>query len=145
MPCRVEVTPVAQAQADALRGPQRRRLEEAIREIERHGCAALDYRLSGSDLLERLCVKHLRGPGRLVVCFAEPDVAWLLLVGEHVDDPGRNVYDMLYVLVDHVPEPNAGRSKPPCCEDGQAPMVDEPAVDDLVDRTRDLLGRRRRR
>ncbi|WP_164701489.1 hypothetical protein [Modestobacter sp. KNN46-3] len=145
MPCRVKVTPLAKTQADALRGPQRKRLEDAIREIEQHGCAALDYRLSGSDLLERLCVKHLRGPGRLVVCFAEPELAWLLLVGEHTDDPGRNVYDMLYVLVDHEPEPNTGRSKPSCCEDGHAPLVEDPLVDDLVDRTRDLLGRRRSR
>lgn len=144
MPCRVRVTPLAQAQADGLRGPNRKRLEDALRDIERQGCVALDYRLTDSTMLERICVKHLRGQWRAVVVFTDPGVAVLLLVAEHVTDPGRNVYDALYVLIGHAPEPNSGRTKPPCCKDGHPPLVTDPEVDDLVDRTRDLLGRRRR-
>lgn len=58
----------------------------------------MGYRLTG-PVIERLCVKHVRGRIRAVVTFSLDDVAWVLLVGEHLFDSEVNVYDELYRLV----------------------------------------------
>lgn len=141
--CEVRITPVAERQVAGLRGPTKKAFNAFAADLARRGCAALGYRLSGSDVLERICVKHLRGARRAVVVFPEPAVAWIVLVAEHVTDPGRNVYDALYLLIGHAPEPESGRTKPPCCgADDQPPLVDEALVDELVARTRNVFGRR---
>jgi hypothetical protein len=141
--CEVRITPVAERQVAGLRGPTRKAFEAFAADLAHRGCAALGYRLSGSDVLERICIKHLRGTWRAVVVFPGPTVAWIVLVAEHGTDPGRNVYDALYLLIGHAPEPEAGRTKPPCCDDDYPPLVDEPLVDELVARTREVFGRRR--
>jgi len=92
-------TPVATMQAGGLRGPARRRYEAFLDDLAAQGCAAMGYRLSGPDPLPRLCVQHLRAQDRVVVAFPAVDEAWILLVAPHRnDDPGRNVYDLLYQL-----------------------------------------------
>lgn len=59
----------------------------------------MGYRRTGPDPLPRLCVQHLRAHDFVVVAFPAADEAWILLVAPHVaDDPGRNVYDLLYQL-----------------------------------------------
>jgi hypothetical protein len=141
--CEVQITPVAQRQVAGLRGPARKAFDTFVADLANRGCAALGYRLSGSDQLEHICVRHLRGLWRAVVAFLEPAVAWIVLVAEHVTDPGRNVYDLLYAVLAHAPEPESGRTKPPCCDTAGQPPVDDQLVDELVDRARDVFGRRR--
>jgi hypothetical protein len=142
--CEVRITPAAQRQVAGLRGPTKKAFETFAGDVAHRGCAALGYRLSGSDVLEHICVRHLRGLWRAVVVFPEPAVAWIVLVAEHVTDPGRNVYDLLYAVVGHVPQPESGRTKPPCCDiGGEPPLVGDPLVDELVVRTREVFGRRR--
>lgn len=86
-------------QAAGLRGRARRAYEAFLDDLAAAGCAAMGYRLTGPDPLPRLCVKHLRGQDRVVVAFPATDQAWVLLVAPHLDDdPGRNVYDLLYQL-----------------------------------------------
>lgn len=81
--------------------------------------ATMGYRLTGPDPLPRLCVKHLRGQDRVVVAFsAGGDEAWVLLVAPHREnDPGRNVYDLLYQLAGVQQPEQARRTKPPCCDE----------------------------
>ncbi|MBW4715949.1 hypothetical protein [Saccharothrix obliqua] len=137
-------TPVAGAQAASLRGPARQAYERFLDELAHSGCAALGYRVTGPDPLPRLCVKHLRGTDRVVVAFPTPDVAWVLLVGAHDDDPGRNLYDALYELAGVRPRLNERRTKPPCCADGVPPEAGDELVDELVARARALAKGRRR-
>ena len=143
MPLEVRATPVAQAQIAGLRGPVKKAFTDFTKELAREGCAAVGYRLSGSEVLERLCVRHLRGLWRVVVCFTDEETAWVTLVAEHVTDPDRNVYDLLYLMIGHAPEPESGRTKPPCCdEERQAPVAGDEIVEALTRRTRDVVGRR---
>ncbi|RKT57789.1 hypothetical protein [Saccharothrix australiensis] len=137
-------TPVAGAQAARLRGPARQAYERFLDELSHRGCAALGYRVTGPEPLPRLCVKHLRGNDRVVVAFPHPTDAWVLLVGTHEDDPGRNLYDALYELAGVRPRLDERRTKPPCCGDGGPPTSDEDLVDDLVARARALAKSRRR-
>ncbi|MEU5694270.1 hypothetical protein [Actinosynnema sp. NPDC020468] len=137
-------TPVATLQSAGLRGQARVAYDRFLDELSHSGCAALGYRITGPEPLPRLCVKHLRGPDRVVVAFPSPDTAWVLLVGAHDDDPGRNLYDALYELAGVAPALNERRTKPPCCADGGPPLADADLVDDLVARARSLAKSRRR-
>ncbi len=85
MPDVVE-TPTATTQVAGLRGPNRAAYDTFLPDLARRGCEAMDYRVTG-DLLERLCVRHLRASWRAVVAFADPDVACVVLVGQHTSDP----------------------------------------------------------
>lgn len=91
-------TPLASRQAARLRGAARRAYDAFLDDLASQGCAALGYRVTGPEPLPRLCVKHLRGADRVVVAFAGDDSAWILIVGSYVNDPGRNVYNLLYDL-----------------------------------------------
>jgi hypothetical protein len=112
------------------------------------GCASLNYRLSGDDLLSKICVAHLAGPLRVVVAFSAHDVATILLVGPHDDqDPFMDVYSQLYVLAGLAELPTAERTKPPCCgeENGKPPVPDSELLADLVSQARQLSGAAKRR
>lgn len=145
MPVEVRRTAIAKAQAAGLRGPNVKSFDRFVADLAERGCAALQYRVTGEHL-DKLCVRHLRGEWRVVVAF-QPDeeTAWIVLVAEHVDDdPGRNVYDLLYEIVGYRPPADQRRRKPPCCEDdGAAPDATEQMVDLLAARTRDVLRRGR--
>lgn len=144
--CEVRVTRVAEAQINALRASVRSAAEDFLTLLTTQGCAAMGYRLSGSDVLERLCVKHLRAAWRVVVAFPRPDEAVVLVVGEHTQDPGRNLYDTLYEIIGHQPAPTSGRNKPPCCDDdAQPPLTEQDQVDALADRIQEVFRGRRRR
>lgn len=146
MPTRVTETPVATRLASRLRGPARRAYETFLDELTARGCAALGYRLTGPDPLPRLCVRHLRAQDRVVVAFPTADEAWILLVApHHDDDPGRNVYDLLYQLADVQPPDQAQRTKPPCCneQDDTPPAIPLDELDTLIDSARRLVHRNR--
>jgi hypothetical protein len=132
MPVQVIETPIAATQAAGLRGHAKRAYDAFLDDLAARGCAALAYRLTGPDPLPRLCVKHLRAQDRVVVAFTEKHEAWVLLVAPHLDDdPGRNVYDLLYTLAGVQPEDQAQRTKPPCCDTdtNDAPSI---ATDDIL-------------
>ncbi len=136
-------TPLVQRQVRGLRGPTRAAFETFTGDLARRGCAALGYRLTG-DLIERLCVHHLRGGWRVVVTFDAPPVVWVVLIAQHTSDPATNVYDLLYALTGHRPEPDQARTKPACCgDDGAPPPVEEELITSLTRRTRQLAGRPR--
>jgi hypothetical protein len=139
-------THTAHAQANGLRGRARLAYERFLDELAHSGCAALGYRVTGPEPLPRLCVKHLRGPDRVVVAFPSPEVVWVLLVGPHDDDPGLDLYEALYEMAGVRPRLSEKRTKPRCCTDesGIPPLVDEHLVDDLVIRARALARARRR-
>jgi hypothetical protein len=114
----------------------------AVAALERVGCDAAGYRLSG-EAVDRLCVVHLWGDWRLLIAFPEPQVAVIIDVGEHLaHDPGRAVYQRLYEAVGMAP-PDAVRDKPPCC-DKAGPPVDAAEVDRLRDAFKELKPRRQR-
>lgn len=124
-----------------LRGAVRNSLKQALLALERSGCEAAGYRLTGQTV-ERLCVVHLYGSWRLLLAFPEPDV--VIDVGQHLDgDPHRDVYTRLREIlgVEPTDEP---RTKPGCCDDHHPPVTSE-LVDDLTDAYRTLTGRRRGR
>lgn len=143
---KVVETSVASSQASGLRGPARQAYDRFLDELAHSGCVALGYRVTGPEPLPRLCVKHLRGADRVVVAFPSVHTAWVLLVGPHDDDPGRNLYDALYELAGVRPKTADKRTKPRCCDDGSdtPPVIDADLVDDLVARARTLARARRR-
>lgn len=137
---------MATMQAGGLRGLARRRYEAFLDDLAARGCAAMGYRLTGPDPLPRLCVQHLRAQDRVVVAFPAVDEAWILLVGPHrVDDPGRNVYDLLYQLAGVARPEQARRTKPPCCDEqgSTPPPIGFDELDTLVDSARRLVRRQR--
>ncbi len=142
----VRQTPLATSRVAGLRGPNLRAYTAFLDALAHEGCAAMGYRLTGA-IVERLCVKHVRGRLRAVVAFSRDDVAWVLLVGEHLSDTESNVYDELYRLVGHRPEPGEKRTKPPCCDSAESTPNDafeQDEVMELVARVRRVAQRSRR-
>lgn len=142
------ITERAAQQVDRLHKKERRAYDQFLVSLRAHGCASLNYRLSGDDLLSRICVAHLSGALRVVVAFSAHDFATILLVGPHDDkDPFTDVYSQLYELAGLARPPAARRTKPPCCraEDGKAPISDSHLLEDLADRARQLSGAAKRR
>lgn len=142
------ITDQAAQQVAQLRKKQRRSYDQFLLALRAQGCASLNYRLSGDNLLSRICVAHLSGALRVVVAFPESNVATILLVGPHDDqDPFADVYSQLYELAGLAEPPAAERTKPPCCEveDGTPPIPDIQLLADLVGRARQLSGAAKRR
>ena len=142
------ITERAAQQAGQLRKKERRSYDQFLLALRAHGCASLNYRLSGDDLLSKICVAHLSGPLRVVVAFSADNVATILLVGPHDNkDPFMDVYSQLYELAGLTEPPTAGRTKPPCCgeEDGKPPVPDSELLADFVGRARQLSGAAKRR
>jgi hypothetical protein len=110
------ITERAVQQVGQLRKKERRSYDQFLLALRAHGCASLNYRLSGDDLLSKICVAHLSGPLRVVVAFSAHNVATILLVGPHVNqDPFIDVYSRLYELAGLTEPPTAQRTKSPCC------------------------------
>lgn len=137
-------TPLAEQQASALRSRHSRTYQQFLDDLQARGCAVLGYRLTGEKPLDHLCVKHLVGNLRAVVAFESASRAYILLVGPHAnDDPGIDVYQMLYRLAGVSPPDSLRRTKPTCCDpDGIAPYVTD-QVNELVDRAAKLRRTRR--
>jgi len=143
-----QITERAAQQVDQLRKKERRSYDQFLRALRANGCASLNYRLSGDDLLSKICVAHLSGPLRVVVAFSAQSVATILLIGPHDDhDPFMDVYSQLYELAGLTKPPTAKRTKPPCCgeEDGKPPVPNREHLEDLVGQARQLSGAAQRR
>jgi hypothetical protein len=140
----VESTRLAERQISALRGRVKNKFENCLDQLVRDGCRVLDYRLTG-DIIERLCVKHFHSSWRVVVAFRTPHDAVIMLVGQHDrDDPGMDVYTMLYELAGLTVVSAQKRSKPPCCGDEMLPPLwEDNELNDLVQRAQHLARRRR--
>lgn len=139
MSVEVRETVLAARQSDGLRGPRRAWYNAFLDDLAARGSAALDYRVTGPEPLSWLCVRHLRGRDRAVVAFESAEVAWVVLLGPHNDDdPGQDVYAMLYRLADVESPPNQQRTKPPCCGDNdhEPPVSGAETIDRLVVRAR---------
>lgn len=147
MPVAVYLTPRAQQQVSMLRTQDRKVHDQFLTALRSRGCEALDYRLTGEGLLERLCVVHLARQLRVVVAFESAGAATILLVGSHNNDPFLDVYAQLYTLAGVNSPPPEQRRKPPCCggEDGHPPTVDIDVLEDLIRRARELSGADKRR
>jgi hypothetical protein len=142
------ITERAAQQAGDLRKKERRSYDQFLLALRANGCASLNYRLSGNDLLSKICVAHLSGSLRVVVAFSAHNVATILLIGPHNDkDPFIDVYSQLYELAGLAELPTAERTKPPCCgaEDGKPSVPDIELLEALVDRARQLSGAAKRR
>ncbi|WP_092926030.1 hypothetical protein [Actinopolyspora alba] len=138
----VEITSTAQQQRKMLRNKHAKHFEQWLEKLKRDGCRALQYRLTG-DLVERLCVRHLTGPLRVIVAFHSAEHATIVLIGPHDDgDPGIDVYRHLYSLAG-IETPSARtRTKPPCCDEEGHPPSDDEEIIDLVQRAQRLRRRR---
>ncbi len=80
-PFDVWLTREAAEDIKALRGAQARAVKQARAELQRIGCQAAHYRLSGAGV-EHLCVLRLRDNFRMVLLFpAEDEVAVLRVSG----------------------------------------------------------------
>ncbi len=146
MPTEVLATRRAEQQIGTLSREQSKAFENFLNDLAAAGCRALAYRLSGRTL-DHICVKHLSGSLRVVVAFETPRRAWILLVGPHDGhDPILNVYAELYRMAGAEPRPDAGRSKPPCCDpsDGLPPVLGD-ALTEILDRAAMLRRTRRAR
>jgi hypothetical protein len=142
------ITERAAQQIGQLRKKERRSYDQFLLALRAHGCESLNYRLSGGDLLSKICVAHLSGPLRVVVAFSAHNVATILLVGPHDNqDPFTDVYSQLYELAGLTEPPTAERTKPPCCGegDGKPPVSDSELLGDLVGRARQLSGAAKQR
>src|SRR5512141_3516220 len=105
---------MADRQIRRLRGRHKKAYDDFLDDLERRGCAALDYRLTGPAPINRVCIKHLRGQDRAAVTFRHPGEAWILLVASHDDhDAALDAYQTLYRLAGQ-PAPTGRRTKPPC-------------------------------
>jgi hypothetical protein len=69
MDIEVIATRRAQQQAGDLDRTHALVFKAFVDDLARNGCAALGYRLTGPIPISRMCVKHLRGPLRVVVAF----------------------------------------------------------------------------
>lgn len=139
-----DVWPTATAAEDlrALRGKQAEAFKNARAELERVGCRAAHYRLSGADV-EHICVLKLRDNWRVLVFFPAENQVAILLVGPHDrENPQLDAYARLYRLLG-VEVPDDEHRRPPCCADDQPP-VDPDLLDRAIDRTK-LLTRDKRR
>ncbi|AHJ58563.1 hypothetical protein [Amycolatopsis keratiniphila] len=141
MQVRVRATPIAQQQIGQLRGRPQRAFESWLQRIKTSGCKALTYRMTGEHV-ERLCVFHFYGELRVIVAFAAPQDARVLLVGPHDDaDPGIDVYTQLFELLG-IPRPTERVGKPDCCGPDKRPPVWGEDVEMLTDQFHKLAKRR---
>ena len=141
-PFDVWLTREAAEDIKALRGAQARAVKQARAELQRIGCQAAHYRLSGAGV-EHLCVLRLRDNFRMVLLFPTEDEVAVLRVGPHErENPDLDVYRRLYEALG-VEVPDDEHRRPACCEDGQPP-VDPESLERLIDRTRELTQQRRR-
>lgn len=144
MATQVEFTRNGLEDAKALTGRGKKFFNTWLLDLEREGCRAMGYRLTGAPPLDRLCVRHLNSNLRVVVSFDPEGTAWILLVGPHDESSAVNVYGRLMELADITVVPAEERTKPSCCSARGLPPESEAVVQDLVDRCNETVRRRRR-
>ena len=106
------------------------------------GCAQAGYRLTGGDLLDHLCCRHLYGSDRAITAWPSPDEAVVIAVGPH-DQSADDIYQLVLAALE-IEMPEGERLKPPCCDDLESPPADA-EVADLIAAAIDALARRSRR
>lgn len=122
----------------ALRGAQAKAAKRAIIELERSGCAAAHYRLSGAGV-ERICVRRLRDNWRMVLSFPAAEEIAIVLVGPHErENPDLDVYLRLYAALG-IEVPDAEHRRPKCCSDGEPP-VDAEYFEQVLEATKRAVG-----
>jgi len=94
-------------------------------------------------VLDHVCCRHLYGDDRLLTAWRAKDHALLLLVGPHSGKPS-DVYAQLLAAIGQEVSTEE-RTKPPCCEKGDAPPIDDATVDQLADAVEALAWLRRGR
>jgi hypothetical protein len=111
-------------------------------DLARRGCAAGDYRLTGTGV-DHLCCTHLKrlsGNWRVIFGFAGDDEIAILAIGQHHVRSGRDVYANLYGTIGLDAPPRGRRTKPPCCDEEGEGEVDVSFFEEL----RGLIDRHRR-
>jgi hypothetical protein len=101
------------------------------------GCRVAGYSLSGDTPWPKLCSKHIGEDWRVVVAFQADDSIVIIKIALH--DDKRDPYAEIAVEL-NVPISTAERTKPPCCEDGVPPMLDQEVLDTLSQAFRNLRG-----
>lgn len=112
-------------------------MQKRVRALEsdlaRRGCAAGDYRLTGTGV-DRLCCTHLKrigGNWRVIFGFPSADEIAMVSIGRHDDRKGRDVYADLYGAIGLPAAPKGRRTKPPCCDEEGEGAVDISFFDEL--------------
>src|SRR5664279_2803647 len=114
-------TPTAAEDLSELRGEHAQAAKEARALLEKSGCKAAHYRLSGKGV-EHVCVLKLRDNWRMLLMFPAADEVAILLVGPHErENPEINVYTRLYEALG-IGVPHVEHRRPPCCAAGQPPV-----------------------
>lgn len=105
-------TPIAAEDLKQLRGPHADAAKQARKDLERSGCTAAHYRLSGTDV-EHICVRRLRDNWLMILFFPGPREVAILLVGPHErENPEIDAYRRLYELLGvEVPEDEVARAR----------------------------------
>ena len=134
-------TDLATRQVRRLRGRRRDAYEKFLDHLRARGCEALQYRLFGEGILERVCARHLFSNDRVLATFNDEGDAWVLLVGPH-DESAQDVYNALYQLAGVNPPDITERTKPPCCDEmtAESPEVTDEEISALITR----IGRQAR-
>jgi hypothetical protein len=120
----------------SLRSDVQRAVRALEQRLEQLGCAAGQYRLSGAGV-DKLCCTHLAGvsePWRVIFGFPEPDEIAILQIGLHDERRGLDVYADMYGQLGLDEPPTGPRTKPPCCSDDPAGMVDLELFDRVMGR-----------
>lgn len=97
------------------------------------GCAAGDYRLTGTGI-DHLCCTHLKrvtGNWRVIFGFAGEDEIAILRIGQHDERKGRNVYEEIYGALGLPAPPKGQRRKPPCCDEAGEGEIDTEFFDEI--------------
>src|SRR5262249_31642396 len=127
VPTRFTFMQLAKHQLDGLQRRGKKAVLDFLQAVAGQGCAALGYRLTGDDPIERICIKHLYGSLRVAVSFDTLDHVWVLLIAPHDErNPATDICAMLYALVG-VETPVGERTKPSCCDETGAPPIYEVA------------------
>lgn len=140
MPVVVTMTREAEQQRKRLRGSVEKSYTSRLERIRNDGCRSMGYRLTG-EIIEHLCVQHLRDNWRVIAGFHSPRRATIILIGQHLEHaPELDVYARLYALAG-VERPGGKRTKPPCCDGQGLPPKWNEQCQDIVDHARAITRR----
>jgi len=122
----LRATPGAIADFKTVPANARGPVKTHLRRLAREGCRVAGYSLSGAEPWPKLCSKHIVDNWRVVVAFQDDDSIVVVKVAPHNDE--RDPYAEIAVEL-NIPLSTAPRTKPPCCEDGVPPSLDQEVLD----------------
>ncbi len=92
MTVEIRATPLADKIIEGPAKKTRNAYDQFKADLATRGCAALAYQLSGG-FLDHQCVVHLTAQLRVIVAFESPEIAYVVLIGNHDRDrPQLDVY-----------------------------------------------------